>query len=294
MPDFQKVAKRCICGQSARMPLCDGSHTAKGWRCDAPGVDKVDQVFAASPYLRNLADRLAWEMDGLSLHMIEGEVRCVRLILISDGHGMAAWDVQSRRVDADEVLILGVGPAARRLTEVYPKATFIKVPEEPLDSLWSAVIAAIAHEPVDEIMAPLPRIFLSHAVADEAALYPVIERLRQHLAADVFVCADSIDPGVDWQAVIRRELRERDLFLFIATEASKASLFCAFEAGVATALEKTIRIVSLDGTPPPAHLQNIQSMDAVRLRTRKPWLRPTEAVYEACLIAIQGGAPARV
>ena len=100
--------------------------------------------------------------------------------------------------------------------------------------------------------------------------------------------ADSIDPGTDWQAVIRRELRSRDLFLFISSKASKGSAFCAFEAGVATALDKPIRIVSLDGGSPPTHLQKIQAMDVKRLRMRKPWLRPTEAVYEACLMAIQG------
>ena len=286
MRDFRKVTKRCVCGLSARMPLCDGSHDAAGWRCDAPGVEQVGLVFAASPFLRNLADRLAYETNGLSLHLMEGPVRCRRLVVISDGHGVGAWEKQWERVDADEILILGVGMAAAHLVRAYPDAGFVALPEEPLDALWTAAIAALDGPTTAISVAAPPSVFLSHAVVDERVLFPVIGQLRDHLALDLFVCADSIAPGTEWQSQIRDELRARDLFLFIASKAAITSAFCAFEAGMATAFEKTLRVVSLDGAPPPPHLQQIQATDVKRLRARKPWLRPTDALYEACVLAI--------
>ena len=276
------------------MPICDGSHSAEGWRCDAPGVDKIEQVFVASTYLRNLADRLAWKTGGVSLHMTDGEVHCDRLVVLTDGHGAAAWVPQLKRVHAEEILIVGVGPAASRLARRFPEAVFVAVPDDPIEALWAASLAAISGEGGVSEAEPMPRIFLSHAVADETALFPIIERLREEEGADIFVCADSIVPGTEWQAVLKRELRARDLFLFVSTAASKVSAFCAFEAGIATALGKPIRIVSPDGTTPPAHLQHIQSMDAERLRMRKPWLLPADATYEACLLAIRGGDSAHV
>jgi len=289
MRDFRKVTKRCVCGLSARMPLCDGSHDAAGWRCDAPGVGLVSLVFAASPFLRNLADRLAYETDGLSLHLMDGPVRCRRLVVISDGHGVGAWETQWARVDADEMLILGVGRAAVQLARAYPDAGFVALPEEPLDALWTAALAAVGAPASVAALATLPSVFLSHAVADERVLFSVIGQLRDNLGLDLFVCADSITPGSQWQAQIQAELRARDLFLFITSKAAMASPFCAFEAGLATALEKTIRIVSLDGAPPPPHLQQIQATGVKRLRARKPWLRPTDALYEACVLAITAG-----
>ena len=30
----RRVIALCRCGRSGRKPLCDGSHTANGWRCD--------------------------------------------------------------------------------------------------------------------------------------------------------------------------------------------------------------------------------------------------------------------
>jgi len=129
---------------------------------------------------------------------------------------------------------------------------------------------------------------MSHAIADEPTLGPVVEQLRRFLNADIFFCADSIRSGSSWQEIIRQELRHKELFLFIASQASLRSQFCAFEAGFAMGMNKNIRILSLDGSAPPGFFQDIQAADCLRLAARKPWLTPQEALLDALLQAVSG------
>ena len=68
--------------------------------------------------------------------------------------------------------------------------------------------------------------------------------------------------------------------------AANASTFCAFEAGLAAAMEKPVFIVSLDGAAPPSHLQHIQSADVPRVVRSRPWLTAEDAALEAVLDAL--------
>ena len=86
--------------------------------------------------------------------------------------------------------------------------------------------------------------------------------------------------------MIQDHLKRCDLCLFVASEASRDSVFCAFEAGMALALGKPIHLISLDGQSPPVHLQHLQAIDANRLQRRKPWLTPQDALLEASLMAL--------
>jgi hypothetical protein len=59
---------------------------------------------------------------------------------------------------------------------------------------------------------------------------------------------------------------------------------------MALALGKPIHVISLDGQPPPAHLQHLQAIDADRLQRRKPWLTRQDALLEASLLALNPGS----
>ena len=61
------------------------------------------------------------------------------------------------------------------------------------------------------------------------------------------------------------------------------STYCAFEVGVATALEKPIRVIALEEDSTPAYLAHLQGMSVQRLLMRKPWLMPDEALLDAIL-----------
>lgn len=283
------AAKRCVCGRSARLPLCDGAHEVEGWRCSIAGAAAVPYAFVAGRSLTNLADRLAHRFAGVSLDggADSAPVTAERLVILSDGHDLARVRRLALRVQAGQTWVLGVDAPAGVLSWAFPDGRHVALAAEPAALIWNAAEAALTGGAA--VTAPpdparrRPAVFLSHAAADEATLFPVIEALRDHLGLSLFVCADSIAPGAGWHAEIRRELLACDLFVFVSSERGRASVFCAFEAGMALALDKPLRIVALDETPLPAHLQHIQSMEVGRLRRRKPWLTTTEAHLEAFL-----------
>jgi hypothetical protein len=128
-----------------------------------------------------------------------------------------------------------------------------------------------------------PRVFLSHAVADEDRLLPLVEGLRRNYRLDIFLCADSIRYGEDWKETIRTEIDRSDLFLFVNSAAARKSTFCAFEAGMALALGRPTSLLNLDGAELPLFLQDLQASDVVRLRANRPWLSPSDAILEATL-----------
>jgi hypothetical protein len=166
-----------------------------------------------------------------------------------------------------------------------PNTAIHALADDDLPQLWSGALAALeAESPSKPIL--LPPIFLSHAVEDEAEVLPLVQHLRKHAGASVFLCADSIQPGTQWSPSIERELRGCGIFFMVISKASLQSQYCAFEVGMAVALEKPLALLSLDGSPPPAFVQNLQVMDVDRLNRRKPWLLPTEARIECALLAL--------
>jgi hypothetical protein len=130
--------------------------------------------------------------------------------------------------------------------------------------------------------------FVSHAVRDEALLLPVVDYLRRYFAADLFLCADSILPGSNWQDGIWKALQEQEYFIEILSEASRASHFCSFEIGAAYALRKPLRLLSLDGAPPPAFVQHIQVVDLPRLARQRPWLDVQDVLVDELLNVLGG------
>ena len=109
---------------------------------------------------------------------------------------------------------------------------------------------------------------------------------RRTFGLDIFVCADSVPAGGIWREHIDTQLRASDIFVFAASAASVASMYCAYEVGIATALHKVIRVIRLDDAPLPAYMSERQAIDLFRLRQRKPWLDEAASILDALIEAI--------
>jgi len=279
--------KRCICGKSATLPLCDGAHSTEGWVCSVENERHIPLAVIASGSLQNLADRLAHQLGGASLRGSAQSLDCGRLIVITDGQDVAALQRSLSGILASQRTVISVGIQAGLIKQAFAGFDVVAIEDGPSAVLWREVLAAVDQAPThSEIQAP-PRVFLSHAVADEGRLFGVVESLRRDFGVSVFVCADSIRSGSRWQEEIRRELEDCDALIFVSSTQANASVFCAFETGYAAALGKPLHIIGLDGEGPPAHLRDVQAIDLPRLTARKPWLAGDEALLEAFLTVLQ-------
>lgn len=84
--------------------------------------------------------------------------------------------------------------------------------------------------------------FMSHAVADEGLIVPVVERLRDLYGAQLFLCGDSIPTGSNWQHSIMEGLRGADVFVLLLSAAVKRSHFCSYEVGYAMGTGKDVKV----------------------------------------------------
>jgi len=270
---------RCVCGRSERFPICDGSH-GDAWTCGTP-TTTVGFCVVAGPHLSSLAERLAWEEGGQPLHRLEGAVTASRAVVLSDGTDLAFLAAELERLTAASVLGVAVdapGAALGKLLAGGPVTS--ACPDDPR-RIWPAVRDALRGESTPA--PPLARGFLSHAAADESWLLPAVETLRRHAGAELFVCADSIPAGSAWREHIETSLRSAERLVFVGSAASFASTYCAFEFGLATALQLPRRVLRVDDTPLPPWMGHIQAVDIPRWRRIRPWLSRADAVEEALL-----------
>jgi len=278
--------KRCVCGKSASMPLCDGSHVSEGWVCTAQEDSRIGLSFAASANLQNLADRLAHRFGGTSLSTTSGQVAAERLIVITDGQDVTALRGEVSRVHARQRTLITVGMDRTVAQWAFSDFDTVSIEDAQPAMLWRAAVAAVDEAPAAPSPQAPPRVFLSHAVADEGRIFPVIEALRRDFGVHLFVCADSISSGARWHDEIRAEIEDCDAVIFMSSKDANVSVFCAFEVGYATALGKALHVIGLDTEGPPSHLSEVQAIDLSRLQVRKPWLGPTEALLEAFLTVL--------
>lgn len=272
------MTDRCVCGRSATFPVCDGRHVEADWAC-APALEPV--VVVGGRHLQSVALRLAHRLGGVAVAQPEGRVG--RLILLCDASDLAhlpGW-LAAASARSVEVLAVDVPAAAVQRPGVVVRPVRA---EDPLQ-LWRAVVRALEAEAAPAAR-PLRRAFISHAVADEAQLVPVVSSLRRHAGADLFLCADSIAPGEVWLDRILTALEAAEVFIGVLSAAAQASTFCAFEVGYATRAGKPVRLISLDGTAPPVFAGRTQAEDLARRRRAQPWLTADEALAEALLDAL--------
>lgn len=247
----------------------------------AHATARAGVCFVAAPCNENVAERLAHTLGGLAAHRVDGPIDAERLVLLLDGHELDAALPLVDRVRARRRELWALTPAARGLPlEGYVRVDAVAEQTPGWERLLRAARADAPAMPPREA-AP---IFLSHAVADEPTLTPVLDDLRRW-GLDVFACGDSIAAGTDWEERIVGALRERPSFVLAVSAASVRSVWCAFEAGMARALGKRIALVTLDGTPPPSFVQRHHAFDLARELRARPWLTPRDALASALLTA---------
>jgi len=264
------------------MPICDGSHAAEQWACRRDTEQLPPYVFVAASHDQNLAERLASELGGIAAHTVSGSLRAEQLVVLADGTALDEVKRLAARVDAPSRRAIAVGTEAALLARAFEGWPLMTADGEGV-GLWRQLCDAVRGQATDVTPLTLQRAFVSHAVVDEPLISGSIDYLRRQLDADLFVCANSIAAGSSWHNTIVDQLRERPLLLLLLSKATIDSTFCAFEVGFAMALQKPIRIISIDGVRPPAYVQHLQMVDLVRRHATKPWLDRDDALVDALI-----------
>lgn len=279
--------KLCVCGRSAALPWCDGSHEDEAWACDV-GARWSRLAFCASHRFENLALRLAAHYRGAVVRPGQ-RVEADRCVVLVDGSDLDGVQASSAGVVADDRLVIAFGVPAPALRPLFPGAAIVDIGPTHAFAAWRKaceVIDGMSPEVAGE--GALASAFVSHAVADEPIIAPATRVASQVFGARLFWCADSIPSGATWQADIVEALRSHDLFVYLLSGASRMSSFCAFELGMAYAIGKPIHVISLDGTMPPAFIQHLQAVDLPRLRRTRPWMDLDDLLIEQLLTALSG------
>jgi hypothetical protein len=199
-----------------------------------------------------------------------------------------------RAIQARTRLVITLGVAGDLLQGVFPDCQIVDLGDVDLFEAFKRIEAIVEGgrgQPVSAPARALQTGFISHAVRDEALLLPAVEYLRRYFRVNLFLCADSILPGTNWQDTILTALVEQQCFVGLLSAASLASHFCSFEIGVACGLHKPMRFLSLDGSHPPAFVQHIQVVDLPRLARQKPWLDVQDILVDELLNVLSGEAP---
>jgi hypothetical protein len=84
-----------------------------------------------------------------------------------------------------------------------------------------------------------PRVYISHAAADNVLARKIRNLLRSNFDADVSTTED-LSAGGDWESQLRREISDSDYFVALLTPQSVRSTFVLQDLGAAWALGKPI------------------------------------------------------
>ena len=101
--------------------------------------------------------------------------------------------------------------------------------------------------------------FLSHADEDKITAEEIAEELKKY-HYDVFLAHRDIDPGSDWENVLKQRIEECDLFLILLSVNFKQADYASQEVGIAICMDKKIFPFSIDGTMPYGFMSKYQSV----------------------------------
>lgn len=270
--------KKCFCNKSKSYPICDGGHSSLQWSCKAKDSTIVDYAFFTSPKLENMSLKAAHHFSGASHVNLRNPVSCETAVYFSDGTDFVSFEKWIPKIDASNyyLVLLGQDIPTPKLPSNWRLVRLSHDSEHPLLELQS-----VMENNVDLAIPKKQRIFISHSVADENRIQKLVDYLRKYLDLEIFLCGDSLKSGKSWYGEIEERLQECEHFVLINSASVLPSTFCAYEAGMAKALNKRISIISLDGTTPAAYFQHLHMYDCPRLLQSKPWLEPHEILIEA-------------
>lgn len=276
--------KRCVCGHSSSYPICDETHVGTDWSCKRDTGPHLEWIFVASASLQNLALRLAHQFEGLAVWERGEALRCERLVVITDGHRLSQLQSVMAAVDARQTTVLGVGMAGEAVRWAFPGLPWVTIPDDSMTTLWHDARRALEAPRASQPQLP-PTVFVSHAVADEPEILPVLEVLTERYGVELFICSH-IKSGKRWHKEILDHLHEYERFVFLNSAAASASTFCAFECGVALSTSKSVHVIGLDDANPPAYLQHLQMASVPRRVAVRPWLTTRDVLLELLLEAL--------
>ena len=274
------IPKRCICKHSAQYPLCDGSHTDKPW-CSPSTSAPTDRLIIASASLSNLAEWWAHKVDAHVLSDIRQPLQAAveDIWVLSDGTQLSLL----------HTLLDQISHKRQRWVHTSSQPTFpkrwmdlrqqhLELPKNfDLDTLNPATLPII--QPIQLVKT---NIFVSHAVADEPLLMPILKRIAYVYDIQFFICAD-IGNEEHWYTEIETHLKKCDLVWAFTSNSFVQSTFCAFEIGMTRALDKSLHIFSIDASKPPAYVQHQQIQSLQRIHMHYPWLSEMEVLEQMCL-----------
>lgn len=267
--------------------MCDESHSEFGWKC-AQSTGPIARIgLLSSNSLYNLASRLSHEFDIPLVDELQNS-RIKRLMVLSEGSDYRKILPVIEDLDYQSLEFVFFNDYAE-VPNNFQGATQSCFDLDSL-SLWDDLKQLVLSSGKSRKSSHkrAKKVFLSHAVQDEVIILKTVEYLRSYLGMEVFVCADSIEYGKNWHSEIEGKLRESELLLFLVSQSSVQSTFCAYEIGYAQALDIPVRLVSLDGSKPPSYLQSVHMADCTRVLTQKPWLDfqavLLEEILQSCIV----------
>jgi TIR domain len=277
----------CICGRSKTLPFCDNSHISENWSC-AVEDRWSDYGFSASGRYQNLALKLSAHFGGLLVLPSSTRLTVDTLVTILDGTDLNRVLISNRHQRARRQIVVTLGVDPGLLATPFPQHEIHSLGDVDILQAFKRIRQLLEDPPgpQEAEKKTIASCFLSHAVKDEPLIQRAVEYLRDFYGADFFLCGDSIQPGDDWFEVVSLALREKERFVVFLSEWTLKSHFVSFEIGVASALEKPIILLSLDGSYPPSFLQHLQFVDLPRLRQQKPWLSIQDIQVDELLRAL--------
>ena len=232
-------------------------------------------------HYRSLAQK--WSAQHNAVVMEEEEspkLICQELWIFCDGSDIESIVYHRNRIRADRIVLVSISISHRLLFALGSFDTVIEIYDEEQKPLWVQLIKAEKKTPAKDIK---HNIFLSHAVADEAKWLPKLNGIRNILGHSIFSCSDSIALGGNWYEHIVDHLSRCDWMLCLITKSFASSTFCAFEVGMARAVQKPIFMISVDDSLPPSYAQDLHMETLSRYCATRPWLSKEDALCESIL-----------
>ena len=274
------MQKRCICGYAKSFPICDGAHQGRGWSCAQQEDTYTENVVISSFHYRSLAQKWAYHLRG-SIFEDRAITQCDHLWILCDGSNLSYITQQMNMIQAQKTTLVAINISFEHLHMMSDVDEVRIIDDRKKIPIWTQLqLEGVPHKKRTR-----QKIFLSHSVADEAILGSIVSFLRKGLQHEVFDCSDSILAGSLWYTEITKALKESDIMLCMLSSSFAQSTFCAFEVGMARALDKEIRIISIDDTLPPSYAQDIQMISVPRYQRAHPWLSIEETLLECILLS---------